>query len=133
MFVQVVPDGWFEWKITIHSKTFAVAVLYTYIANRQGHNSQEKIHGRVKNHEKFSPADIFLCMVYSSQISISSIKSKEVCFKASFKASSTRCTRHHIQKVHDIFFSTNLINLEATTLVDALSVLMPINRLQFSA
>ena len=41
----------FEWKTAIHGKTFAVAVLLTYIADRQGHNLQEKIHGRVKNHK----------------------------------------------------------------------------------
>ena len=38
-------------EIATGSKTFTVAVLYTYIADRQDHNLQKKIHGEVKNHE----------------------------------------------------------------------------------
>ena len=38
-----------EWKIAICSKAFAVAVLHIYIADRQGHNSSEKIRSQVKN------------------------------------------------------------------------------------
>ena len=44
----------FEWKIAICGKTFAIAVLYTYIADGQGHNSQEKIRCQVKNCEKYT-------------------------------------------------------------------------------
>ena len=36
---------WFEWKIAICDKTFAVEFLRTYIADRQGHDSQENICG----------------------------------------------------------------------------------------
>ena len=35
----------FEWKIAIHSKAFAVAFLQSYIADQQGHDSQEKNRG----------------------------------------------------------------------------------------
>ena len=35
----------FEWKIAIHGKTFTVAFLWTYIADQQGHDLQENIHG----------------------------------------------------------------------------------------
>ena len=34
-----------EWTMVIRWKIFAVAYLWTYIANRQGHNLWEKIHG----------------------------------------------------------------------------------------
>ena len=34
----------FDWKMAIHGKIFAVAFLWTYTAEQQGHNLQEKIH-----------------------------------------------------------------------------------------
>ena len=34
----------FDWKMAIRGKTITVAFLWTYIAEQQGHNSQEKIH-----------------------------------------------------------------------------------------
>ena len=38
----------FEWEMAIQDKTFAIAILYTYIADRQGHVLKEKIHDWVK-------------------------------------------------------------------------------------
>lgn len=37
--------------MAICGKTFAVALFYTYIADQQGYNSQEKINDLAKNHE----------------------------------------------------------------------------------
>ena len=45
----------FGWKIVICGKTFAVAFLQTYIADRQGHDSQENIRSLVKNCESIPP------------------------------------------------------------------------------
>ena len=45
----------FGWKIVICGKTFAVAFLQTYIADRQGHDSWENLRGLVKNRKSIPP------------------------------------------------------------------------------
>ena len=58
--------------MAIRGKTFAVALFYTYNADQQGRDSQEKINNLVKNHkncEKFHPQSFavyacgIICMV----------------------------------------------------------------------
>ena len=57
----------FEWKMASNGKTFAITLLYIYIANWQGHNLQEKIRDWMKNCEnhKSFPQQMFCCVQYT--------------------------------------------------------------------
>ena len=56
--------------MAIRGKIFAVALLYIYIADQQGHDSQENINDLVKNHEncKMFPHRVLLYMVFYEYI-----------------------------------------------------------------
>ena len=61
--------------MVIYLITFAVACLYAYIVNWQGHNSWEKIHNWVKKMQKFSSSNILLYIVFKAKFESQNINS----------------------------------------------------------